>query len=75
MEYNGKTILDYFKPITHSTKSQDIQYFPAVKQGTVSMESKIGTKRKRCDNDSYGCIVIDDDEEEDIQVIEQQEQR
>jgi hypothetical protein len=61
MEHSGKTILDYFKVIKRSSTNENIQYSPV-------KNLSINQSRIRSANYFDGCIVIDDDEDEDDNV-------
>ncbi|CAF0990298.1 unnamed protein product [Rotaria sp. Silwood1] len=82
--HTGKTLLDYFKSVKHSSKNNNIQCFPVVKKRTDRVESSINKTKERPANYFDGCIVIDDDDDgndkknnndandNDIQLIEKQ---
>ncbi|CAF4058749.1 unnamed protein product [Rotaria sp. Silwood2] len=63
-EHTGKTLLDYYKVIEHSSENNNIQCFPVVKQQINRMKSSINKTKERPTNYFDGCIVIDDDDDE-----------
>ncbi|CAF0761377.1 unnamed protein product [Rotaria sordida] len=79
---------NYFKVTKHSSKNDNIQYFPVVKQRTDRMKSSINKTKQRSANYFDGCIVLDDDDndknnnnndnkendakDDDIQLIEEE---
>jgi len=67
--HTGKTLLDYFKVVKHVSTNDNIQYSPVEKQ-----QNKSSIKKTRIRSSNYfdNCIVIDDDNDDDMQEIKPQ---